>query len=199
MKKKHPAFYRDLLESILQETADWTKYVRFISDELTINAPVNHAITIGEETVVLTKIEVPLTLRWKGMFGAYFMDQDFDHLSNIYDDKNAWAQVENSVGKVLGLNGLKLGKGRDFFEPLNGGDDPGIRPIMHLANIEHLIKQYAVTAGKNQVLKMLLSAVKYNSIDVIEPITILKQQGINWPELDSILQSLNATKNEPNS
>lgn len=194
MDTNQPSFYRDLLESILQETADWTRYVSSKGgDNISVYAPVNHPIIIGEETVVLVHIEVPLTIRWNGMFGAYFMDQDYDHLDNIYNDKNAWAQVENSVGKVLGLPSLKLGKGRDFFEPLNGSDEPGIRPIMHIADIEHLIKQYATTAGKDRVLKTLLNAIKHDRVDVTEPITMMKQQGIDWPELDSILKSLKAS------
>lgn len=158
MTTKQPSYYRNLLESVLTETVDWTRYVSSKGgDALSIYAPVNHPITIGKETVVLVRIEVPLILRWNGMFGAYFMDQDYDHLDNIYNDKKAWAQFENSVSKILGLPGLKLGKGRDFFEPLDGGDEPGIRPIMHVADIEHLIKQYAVTAGKDRVIKTLLS------------------------------------------
>ena len=197
MEIKQPSFYRDLLESILQETADWTRYVSSKGgDSISIYAPVNHPITIGEETVVLVRIEVPLILRWNGMFGAYFMDQDYDHLDNIYDDKKAWAQFENSIGKILGLPGLKLGKDRDFFEPLDGGDEPGIRPIMHVADIEHLIKQYAITAGKDRVIKTLLTAIKHDRVDVSEPVNILKQQGIDWPELDSILKSLQGLKGQ---
>lgn len=196
MDTKQPSFYRDLLESILQETGDWTRYVSTKGgDGLSIYAPVNHPITIGEETVVLVSIEVPLAERWNGMFGAYFMDQDYDNLDNIYDDKNAWAQFEKSVGQTLGLSGLKLGKGRDFFEPLNGGDEPGIRPIMHIADIEHLMKQYAMIAGKDRVLKTLLNAVKHDRIDVSEPIAMLKQQGVDWPELDAIMKSMKANPN----
>lgn len=195
METKQPVFYRDLLESILQETADWTKYVGYkTGDTLSIYAPVNHPITIGEETVALTRLEVPLTMRWNGMFGAYFMDQDFDNIKNIYKDKNAWAQIENSIGRVLDLTGLKLGAGRDFFEPLNGGDEPGIRPVMHVADIEHLLKKYAMTVGKDRVLKTLLSGLKHNRADISEPISMLKQQGIDWPELDSIMKNITTTK-----
>lgn len=174
--------------------ADWTNYVAYKGDYIAIHAPVNHAITIGEDTVVLVSIEIPLSLGWKGTIGAYFMDQDFNATHNIYDDKNAWAQLESSVGKVLGLPGLKLGRGRDFFEPLNG-EGVGIRPVMPMSVISGMIKNYVKAAGKDRVLKMILRAIK-DGVDVSDLVDSIKQQGgDSWPEMASIEKSINAGKN----
>lgn len=191
MEPKQPSYYRDLLESIVNESNEWINKVSSkYGDGLSIFMNINHPITIGKDTVVLTRIEVPLTGKWDGMMGAYFMDQDFDALENI-ENPTAWTQLEKSIGNALGLGQVKLSAGTNFWEPLDGGDNPGIRPILPNGTTARLLKQYIAAAGKEKILKILLRMIK-DRVDVRYIMSSLEQQNVDWPELNAIRKSLSA-------
>lgn len=193
MEPKQPSYYRDLLESIMNESNEWINKVSSkYGDELSIYMDINHPITIGEDTVVLTRIEVPLTSNWDGTMGAYFMDQDFDALRNI-ENPTSWAQLEKSIGNALGLGQVKLSAGTDFWEPLDGGDDPGVRPILPGGTTKRLLGQYIAAAGKDKILRILLKMIKDRG-DVRYLMLALEQQHVDWPELNAIKKSLNASR-----
>lgn len=191
MEPKQPSYYRDLLESIVNESNEWINKVSSKwGDGLSIFMDINHPITIGDDTVVLTRIEVPLNASWNGMMGAYFMDQDFDALENI-ENPAAWAQLEKSIGNALGLGTVKLSAGTDFWEPLDGGDDPGIRPILPKGTNQRLFGQYVAAVGKDKILKILLRMIKDRG-DVSGIMSALAQLNVDWPELNAIRKSLAA-------
>jgi len=191
METKQPSYYRDLLESIISESPDWLNKVSTAHDALSIYMKMNHLIHIGDDTVVLTRIEVPLISGYNGMIGAYFMDQDVDLLKNIYNDQNAWAQLEKLVGDALGLGPVKLSVGRDFFKPLNGSHDVGIRPMLPSGVTEKLLGQYIVAAGKDKILKVLSSLIR-SGTDVGDIMSALEKQNVDWPELNAIRKSMQA-------
>lgn len=193
MVTKQPSYYRDLLESIIQEQTDWIKSVTLGYDgDPSINMKINKPIEFGDDSVVLVKMEVPL-VGFKGLIGLYFMDQDHNNLERLEHDQEAWVELETIVGSALGLGTVTLGKGKDFYEPLNGGHDAAIRAVLPQGLDHKLFAQYIHAVGMEGAMKILLNSITRGAF-ALETISVLKSCGLDNAALtankDAVLKAL---------
>lgn len=201
MDIKQPSFYRDLLESILNEMVfepfkgDWKDCVELgYHDDSSINASVNIPIKINGQDAVVTGVEIPLDPNFRGLIGIYFRDEDYDTLDGLDGpgdgDDEADSAISGIVGEILGRN-VRLTKGQDFLEPLNGGDTPGARYRLPPSLISSLSTE--LRSDEKGMVRALLKLVKKGSFDTAKGIiSDLRSEGKQWPELNTIEKSISS-------
>lgn len=165
------AHYRNLLEAIAN-TNTWIQNIKAQSGTLTIVTKPNANLNIGDDSVTVTKIEIPLSPEWGGIVGIYFDNpadeqkygEDLTYV--IYDnlDTPAINKLNQLIYNALdGKFDIVIDPEIDL-EPLNG-EGYGIRVNIDDDIITALLDEIV---NHNEQLLIYLLKTDYQIINLVD-------------------------------